>query len=533
MANIPGTSDTSLVKQPHIKIEYTPEQIDDLAKCSDPVTGPHYFLSNHVMIQHPVKGAIPLDMYDYQKDLLELYHNYRFTISLLGRQLGKTTIASAYLLWYAMFNPTSVLLVTAHKHKNAAEIIQKIKFAYENCPDHIRCGSTLYNQFSVSFDNGSRIISESTTEKTGRGMSASLIYLDEFAFVPPNIATEFWTALSPTLSEGGKCMITSTPNSDEDTFAMIWKQAINRIDENGNETELGTNGFRPMLVTWDKHPNRDLKWAKEIKAQIGEERFRREHQCEFIIWDETLINPLRLFELKGIDPHIQIGRTRWYKDIDSDKSYVIGLDPSTGTGSDNSAIQVVELPSLIQVGEWYHNKIPIEGQIRMVMEIMVFLESQNVNDIYWSVENNAIGEAALVVIRDTGEETFPGHMLHEPNKVQGKKNRRGFFTTSKSKYESCVQLKRLIEQDKLKINSKPFIYELKNFVAKASSYAAKPNETDDLVTSMLLVVRMIEHISTFEEIVHSAIDSDVLHPEEVAIPSGEDKIVEPMPIMIV
>ena len=32
--------------------------------------------------------------------------------------------------------------------------------------------------------------------------------------------------------------------------------------------------------------------------------------------------------------------------------YVVTLDPCAGTGGDNAAIQVVELPTMKQVGEW-------------------------------------------------------------------------------------------------------------------------------------------------------------------------------------
>ena len=103
---------------------------------------------------------------------------------------------------------------------------------------------------------------------------------DEFAFVqPPEKAKEFWTSLSPTLSTGGKCMITSTPNSDEDQFAIIWKEANKRFDEYGNDKEVGTNGFYAMRAHWSEHPDRDQAWADAEKARIGDERFRREHEC--------------------------------------------------------------------------------------------------------------------------------------------------------------------------------------------------------------------------------------------------------------
>ena len=167
-------------------------------------------------------------------------------------------------------------------------------------------------------------------------------YCDEFAFVRPGIAKEFWTSISPTLATGGKCIITSTPNSDEDQFALIWRQANKRTDEYGNETELGVNGFKAFRSYWKEHPDRDEKWEAEQRAQLGEERFRREMECEFIIFDETLINPLFLAEMAGIDPMERQGQIRWYSKPQRDKTYVVALDPSLGTGGDPAAIQVFE-----------------------------------------------------------------------------------------------------------------------------------------------------------------------------------------------
>ena len=502
-----GTADTSLVKQGYSKTAYTPDTIEDFKNCADPATGPLYFMENHVKIQHPTKGGINFEPFSYQLELIENYNNYRYSINMLGRQMGKTTVAAGYLLWYAMFKPDSTILVAAHKQAGAQEIMQRIRYAYESVPDHIRAGVTEYNKGSITFDNGSRIVASTTTENTGRGMSLTLVYLDEFAFVPPRIAAEFWTSLSPTLATGGKCIITSTPNSDEDTFAMIWNQANKLFDEYGNEQEVGINGFKPMLARWDEHPDRDATWATEERGRIGEERFRREHECEFIIYDETLIDPLKLIELNGVDPTIRMGQTRWYKHPSPDCMYVVSLDPSTGTGGDNAAIQVLELPSMTQVAEWQHNKTPIEGQIKVMMEIMQYIKEQGAYQIYWSVENNAIGEAALVVIRDTGEESFPGEMLHEPKKIQGKKGRRGYHTTHKSKIETCLILKRLVEQDKIKLKSKSLISELKSFVSTSNTFKAKPGGTDDLVMSLVLGLRMVDFISTFEDDVYNVVNS--------------------------
>jgi hypothetical protein len=222
-----------------------------------------------------------------------------------------------------MFNPDVTVLIAAHKYTGAQEIMQRVRYGYELCPDHIRSGVVSYNKGSIEFDNGSRIVSATTTSTTGRGMSISLLYCDEFAFVAPTIAEEFWTSISPTLSTGGRAIITSTPNSDEDQFALIWTEANNKFDEHGNEEKLGRNGFYSFFAHWNEHPDRDEKWAEVERAKIGNERFRREFDCEFLIFDETLVNAVKLAELKGVDPIMIMGQTRWYRKISSDNMYLI------------------------------------------------------------------------------------------------------------------------------------------------------------------------------------------------------------------
>lgn len=271
--------ETVLIKKPNVQENYTEYQIREIIRCADPETGPQYFLENYLYIQHPTRGRLLYQPFDYQRRLIEVYHNNRYSISLMPRQTGKTTTAAGYLLWYAMFVPDSTILVAAHKYTGSQEIMQRIRYGYESVPNFIRAGVTSYNKGSIDFDNGSRIVSATTTENTGRGMSISLLYCDEFAFVRPTIAREFWTSISPTLATGGKCMITSTPNSDEDQFATIWRQANKCVDEYGNETKLGVNGFKAFRSYWNEHPDRDSKWESEQRAQLGEERFRREMDC--------------------------------------------------------------------------------------------------------------------------------------------------------------------------------------------------------------------------------------------------------------
>jgi hypothetical protein len=417
---------------------------------------------------------------------------------MMPRQTGKSTSAAGYLLWYAMFVPDSTILIAAHKYTGSQEIMQRIRYAYELCPDHIRAGATSYNKGSIDFENGSRIVSATTTETTGRGMSISLLYCDEFAYVRPGVSKEFWTSISPTLATGGKCIITSTPNSDEDQFALLWKGANRMEDEFGNPTQIGINGFRAYRSYWNEHPDRDEAWAREQRAQLGDDRFRREMDCEFIIDEETLIAPAKLFDLAGHEPLYRTGQVRWYQRPKKDRIYVVALDPSLGTGGDPAAIQIFEANTTEQIGEWRHNRTTIPEQVRILSDIIKHINEtvQSPKDIYYSIENNTIGEAALISIAEFGEEKIDGYFLSEPKGGGSRRYRKGFNTTHKQKLAACAKLKNLIETGRMKIRSNGLVSELKTFVASGTGYAAKLGETDDLVMSSLLAVRMMVLLQT-------------------------------------
>jgi hypothetical protein len=519
----------NIVKTPHSKSSYTETSIQELIQC---VEDPLYFMRTFMKIQHPLKGALPFEPFPFQLQIIKAFHENRFSIALTARQMGKTTVAAGYLLWKAMFTPDTTILVTANKLNQALEIMDRIRFAYQNLPDHIRAGVTKYNEGTMSFDNGSKIVARATSTDAGRGLSITLLYLDEFAFVPPNKAKDFWTSIQPVLSTGGACIITSTPKSDEDQFAQIWKGAIDNVDQYGNfrKDNLGRNGFYAVKVPWSEHPDRDEAWAAPFRESLGEARFRQEFECDFVTDDETLINPLALVGLKGIHPEFYTDNVRWYKDPAPNKTYCIGLDPSLGTGRDYAAIQVYELPEMIQVAEWQHHETAPRGQVRQLMKILMFIEQTMRQDrnqigdpeIFWTVENNSIGEAILQIIEDTGEERFPGVFVSErKRKGQTRRFRKGLNTDNKKKLSACARAKSLIESGRMLINSDQLIKELKTFVATESSFKAKPGAHDDLVMSMVLVVRMLDTVLNWSNAVGDLkehIDDDELYEEIEAMP---------------
>lgn len=524
---------SDIIKKPNSKTSYSDKALTDLALCID---DPIYFIESFVKVQHPKLGQIPLKLYKFQRTVVEAFHRHRFVCTMQGRQQGKTTTAAAYLLWRAMFCPDSTILIVANTYAQALEIMERIRFAYENLPDHIRAGVTEYNKGTISFDNGSRIIARATSPNAARGLSVTLLFWDEAAFVPRNIQDAFYTSMAPTLSTGGSAIISSTPNSDEDQFAQIWKGAIDNTDEYGNPTPDGTgkNGYYAIKVPWWEHPERDEAWAESFRNQLGLARFKQEFECEFVTSDDTLIDALVLARLKGEDPDFYTETVRWFKDPEPNKRYIVALDPSLGVGRDHAAIQVFELPGMAQVAEWQHNNTAPRGQIKTLMQVLYFIDSALRDDpaqhgdpeIYWTVENNTIGETVLQIIQDTGIERFPGTIINEKRKRGAARGRfrRGLTTDNRRKVNACMRFKSLVETDRMTINSKNLLREMKNFVGTEGgvSFSAKPGEHDDLISATLLCVRILDIIATW----------GVVDEEFKEYIDDEEIIQEPLPVLV-
>ena len=260
-------SNNPFLKRANEQHEYTPDQLLELKKCSEDVV---YFVSKYCKIQHPVRGEIPFKLYPYQINMLRTFAGERLTVVLSARQTGKSQTSAAFLLWFAMFHFDKTIMIASNKNDNAMEMILRIRFMYERMPHWLKPGvnDDGWNKHNIGFDNGSRIVSTATSENSGRGMSISMLFLDEFAFVRDTVQMEFWTSMAPTLATGGSCIICSTPNGDTNLFAQTWRGAV-----------LEVNGFKAIRVRWDEPPGRDEKFKQQETAKIGEIRWKQEYEC--------------------------------------------------------------------------------------------------------------------------------------------------------------------------------------------------------------------------------------------------------------
>jgi hypothetical protein len=521
-----GFANNDVLKSPKVKDNFSSHELVEFLKCKNSV---EYFIKTYVRVQHPTKGAIPFDLYDFQREALRNFTTYRNNCLLWARQSGKTSTSAAYILWFAMFNKDKTILIVANKLSSAIEIMDRIKFAYKEMPDYIRDAIVEFAKTTIVFKNGSKIVCRATTADSGRGLSISLLYADEISYTRVGIQAEFFSAITPTLATGGNAIISSTPNTDDDIFAQIWRGANNTVLPNGEISEVGVNGYKGQLVTWEDHPDRDEEWAEAEISKIGQEKFLREYSCRFISFNSTLIDPLALERMKPKEPIFRMGEVRWYKQPEFGKSYFVMLDPSLGTREDSAAIQVIEMPTLEHVAEWASNSTPPKGQVQVLYDILCYIEAEieaeddDEIDLYWSFENNSIGEAILQTIEDSGVDSFPGTLISEKRPAQQKKRfRKGINTTTKNKLLSCSKFKSLVDTDRLIPKSHGVIKQLKNFTANGASFSAKGSGNDDLVMALILCTRLIEMTKDWE-----IYDPDILKDE---IETRTDR--EPLPFIV-
>jgi len=453
------------------------------------------------------------EMYDIE---LEDDNHVFYTNGILSHN---TEITSAFAYWFACFQSDKNVLVASNKQKGATVIMNRIKFMYESTPDFLRPGVKYYNRGSIEFDNNSTIWSEATTEDTGRGKTVGFFISDETAHIKKNIQEEMWSSIFPTLSTGGSCVVMSTPNGDHELFAELWRGAMSN-----------TNGFVPIQVFNHEVPDRDAAWEEMMKNKLGELRFRQEFGCEFLSDDPLLIKSLTLQGLREANPiFIDKGFSFW-KEIDPNNTYIVGADVAEGVNQDFSTIQVLELETMEQVAEFRNNTInesQLYNAIKYIITKILSYRDQRTGrfpTIYWSFENNSAGAAIGTLYFN--DDKFPD----EATLLSSNGERAGFRTVNKPKLEACRHLKNLTEKSNgnLKIHSRLLIFELKNYIAKGASYAAKHGATDDLISAMLIIMRMIKQLSEYEPEIFQSLYST----EEDFHDETSNDFDEPMPFIM-
>lgn len=465
------------IKAPHQQWEYTDDELREFKRClNDPI----YFAETYVRILHVDWGEIPLTQYPFQRDMINTFNDNRFTICKLPRQCGKTTTATAYILWFVLFHPAKTVGILANKGELAQEILSRLQLAYERLPFWLQQGALVYNKRSMELENGSKIIATTSSGSAARGMSFSLLMLDEFAFVEPHVAEEFFRSVYPTISSGAdtRMIIVSTPKG-MNHFYRMWTEAIQQRSQ-----------FAPVEINWWDIPGRDEEWKAKQIANTSEDSFRQEFECQFIGSGNTLISPRKLGVMSYIQPIKSHENVDYYEMPRPGHTYMLVADTARGMRLDYSAFVVLDISTVPYklVAKFRNNEIS-----PMIYPYFINNIGRYYNNAYVLMELNDAGEQAAVSLLNDHE--YENILRCESKGASGYrisldgKGRLGVMQSVATKTKGCSNLKSMIEADKLIVEDFETYMELTTFVKKeinSQKFEAEPGCHDDLVICLVL-----------------------------------------------
>ena len=471
------------LKKANTPIEFTQEQIYEFMRCrEDPV----YFANNYIKIVSLDEGLTQFHPYHFQEKLINNFHENRFNICKMPRQTGKSTTVVSYLLHYAVFNASVNIGILANKAATARELLGRLQTAYENLPKWMQQGIIAWNKGSLELENGSKILAASTSASAVRGMSFNILFLDEFAFVPNHVADSFFASVYPTITSGKdtKVIIVSTPHG-MNHFYRMWHDA-----------EKGKSEYIPTDVHWSEVPGRDSKWKETTIANTSEAQFKVEFECEFLGSVNTLIAPSKLRTLIYDNPITRNAGLDIYEPPKVDHDYVMTVDVARGVGEDYSAFVVVDITEFPHrvVGKYRNNDIK-----PMLFPNVIYEIAKNYNSSFILCEVNDIGDQVASILQYDLEyqNLLMCSMRGRAGQIvgqgfSGKKTQLGVKMSKTVKKVGSLNLKTLIEEDKLIFNDYEIISELTTFISKHNSFEAEEGCNDDLAMCLVIYAWLVQ-----------------------------------------
>jgi len=455
----------SQVKRDGVDQEWTKDLILEYQKC---MKNPAYFATTYCKVISLDKGLVPFNLYPYQEKMFKSFDEHRFNIVLACRQSGKSISSVAYLLWYALFHTEKTIAILANKGATAREMLARVTLMLENLPFFLQPGTKALNKGSIEFSNNSRILAAATSGSSIRGLSVSLLYLDEFAFVEK--AAEFYTSTYPVISSGTstKVIITSTANGIGNMYYNLWQGA-----------EQGVNDYKPFRVDWWDVPGRDEHWKLQTIANTSPLQFDQEFGNTFFGTGDTLINAETLMKLRAKAPIkvLEGGNLLSYEDIHKQHDYIMCVDVARGRGQDYSTFTLIDISTkpFKQVAVYRCNTIsPI------LFPTLIYKYAVLYNNAYVVIESNDSGQ----VVCNGLYHDFEYENMHVSSSV--KANALGTEMTRKVKRLGCSAIKDLLETEKLTIVDEETVLEISTFISKGQSYEASDGNHDDIMMNLVM-----------------------------------------------
>ena len=471
------------LKKANTPIEFTEEQVIEFLKCKE---DPVYFANNYIKIVSLDEGLTQFHPYHFQEKLINRFHENRFNICKMPRQTGKSTTVVSYLLHYAVFNDSVNIGILANKAATARELLGRLQTAYENLPKWMQQGIIAWNKGSMELENGSKILAASTSASAVRGMSFNILFLDEFAFVPNHVADSFFASVYPTITSGKntKVIIVSTPHG-MNHFYRMWHDA-----------EKSKNDYIPTDVHWSEVPGRDLEWKEQTIKNTSEQQFKIEFECEFLGSIDTLITAAKLKSLVYDDPIKRNAGLDIYEEPKEDHTYVVTVDVARGVEKDYSAFCVCDTTSFPYrlVAKYRNNTIKPILFPNIIRDV-----SKAYNQAFILVEVNDIGDQVASIIHMDLEydNILMCSMRGRAGQVvgqgfSGKKTQLGVKMSKTVKKIGSLNLKALIEDDKLLVSDLDVISELTTFIQKSGSFEAEEGCNDDLAMCLVIFAWLVQ-----------------------------------------
>jgi len=476
-----------VIKKPNDIEELTDEQHKEFIKCALDF---NYWAKTYAWVQGQ-QGECLFNPRTYQSRIIKKIENHNHVIVTAGRQSGKSQMAILYILHQMIFFKNFKAGVTSYTlQPNLKDLSSRFRYAYENLVWWMKPAVREYNQYGTRFSNGSSVIFQVTKENTFRGLTLDFVMIDELSHVKPGIAEEFFNSLFPSIMAAGedsttRVLIVSTPNGTTGVYARLWIDAVNK-----------SSSFVYDEVKYHEIPGRTPKFEKTMLKTMSKNKFLQEFKCAWISDKGTLINSTKLESIKSREPLEVINEDLWlWTDNLKGKTIALACDVSDGIGQDFHAIQIVDVDTLTQIGEFRNNLMTQTRYAAEIVKIMKFLFDLGASDIYYNVENNGTGAGVINLLHNMSNPVIDrAHLVSDP---EGKKL--GLAMTRKSKPDGCGKLKDLIESDRFHIQSDRLLTELKFFVKSGVSFKAESGMHDDLAMSMVLMMLLLQLVSEFEE----------------------------------
>ena len=500
------------LKKGNIVFNYTTNEIQQLTKCAKDII---YFADNFCTVMTD-DGLQTIKLRHYQKTYLRQLQKERFNICLASRQVGKTICSSIFIAWYSLFNFDKNSLILSNKGATTREIIDKGKTILEHLPFFLKPGIIKWDVFNSKFDNGCRIIGQTTTKKAAIGFTIHLLFMDEFAHIPQNFVNSFYENVYPTISasKNSKVIITSTPNG------------FNKFYDIYAASEKGLNEYTPFRIDWWDVPGRYDEWMKQEVSNLGsEEAFNRQYGNQFIASSSLLLGAdslkklqklqtefvhkeIHQFEEDGIeyrdllwDPNFDLS------EIEEDENYwIFSVDIAEGSGGDYSVVnmfkielmnerdwdKVVSPGSFIdffrirQVGRFRSNTHTVEDFAKAIYILALDLfYSENVKMVIeWNMFGGEIIKRLETVFpqRNNFDEEMVVKFRH---RIDAKTKKFGLKIKKDNKTIFCQNFKKYITQNKIILKDKSTIYEASTFGKLPNGSYSGQLGNDDLIMTCI------------------------------------------------